>query len=322
MRMGPPRTTQPSPSPNLGEAKLRLDWGGVRGRGNPDICRSGVPPSRRPPQGGRGRAANGRSLAAPAALLLAGLLLSACSGNTSLSTAGVGTPEGAATSGAFSDGASATSSDTPFQPFGSIPDPSEGARKVIATPSVAEIMMTGTLPEMSLGRADAPVTIVQYASLTCPHCRAFHRETFPEFKRAYIDTGKVRYILREFPIGKQSGNATIALRCAPPDKYFTLYGKFMEQQASWVSQEVRLEPIFAVAKQVGMTQPQFESCLKNQAMIDGLKWVKERGRTLGIIGTPNFFVQGKLVKKTLAMSDIRELVDPLLSAPKAASIAQ
>lgn len=259
---------------------------------------------------------------APAALILAGLLLSACSGNGSLSTAGTGAAAPGVAGGAFPESASATSSDTPFSPFGSLPDPSEGGRKIIENPTVADVMMTGTLPEMSLGKPDASVTIVQYASLTCPHCRAFHRETFPEFKRAYIDTGKVRFVMREFPIGKQSGNATIALRCAPPDKYFTLYGKFMEQQSSWVSQEVRLEPIFAVAKQVGMTQAQFDSCLKNQAMIDGLKWVKDRGRTLGIIGTPNFFVQGKLVKKTLTMSDMRELVDPLLSAPRAASVAQ
>ncbi|WP_295556376.1 DsbA family protein [uncultured Hyphomicrobium sp.] len=263
---------------------------------------------------------------APAAMLLAVLVLSGCSSNSSssLSTAGVApTAAEAGTSSAYGDttGENKAGSE-PFSPFGAIPDPSEGGRKIIENPSVADVMTAGPLPEMSLGRPDAPVTIVQYASLTCPHCRAFHRETFPEFKRTYIDTGKVRYILREFPIGKQSGNATIALRCAPPDKYFTLYGKFMEQQTSWVSQEVRLEPIFAVAKQVGMTQAQFDSCLKNQAMIDGLKWVKERGRTLGIIGTPNFFVQGKLVKKTLTMSDIREMVEPLLSAPRSAAMAE
>jgi len=251
----------------------------------------------------------------PAALLAAGVMvLSACSSNTSLSTAGTG-------SAAPDAAASATSSDTPFNAFGAIPDPTEGARKIIENPTIADVMLAGPLPEMTLGRPDAPVTIVQYASLTCPHCRAFHRDTFPEFKRTYIDTGKVRFIMREFPIGKQSGNATIALRCAPPDKYFTLYGKFMEQQPAWVSQEVRLDPIFAVATQVGMTRAQFESCLENQAMIDGLKWVKERGRTLGVIGTPNFFVQGKLVKKTLTMSDIRDLVEPLLSAPRAASAA-
>jgi protein-disulfide isomerase len=259
--------------------------------------------------------------------LAACLLLAACSGNSpdlpALSAAGApSTSTDTATGSAFPDTGTPKSSDGPYDPFSTTPQSASGGREVIENPTIADVMAKAPLADMSLGNPNAPVTIVQYASLTCPHCRAFHRDVFPEFKRTYVDTGKVRYILREFPIGKQSGNATIALRCAPPDKYFTLYGKFMEQQASWVSQEVRLEPIFAVAKQVGMTQSQFDSCLKNQAMIDGLKWVKERGRTLGVIGTPNFFVQGKLVKKTLAMSDIREMVEPLLSQPRAAAVAQ
>ena len=150
----------------------------------------------------------------------------------------------------------------------------------------------------------------------------FHRDVFPELKRTYIDTGKVRFILREFPIGLQSGTATIAWRCAPPDTFFELYGKFLEQQARWVSQEVRRDPIFEIAKQVGMTRDQFDACYENQAMIDGLKWVKERGRQLGIIGTPNFFVAGKLVKETLTMSGIRERVDPLLGGRRSAAAAQ
>lgn len=261
-------------------------------------------------------------------VLTLGLIFSGCSGNDpsglpNLSAAGAATSADAASAGsAFPEAPGEASADSSsFNPFDAMPDSSRGGRQVIADPTLADVMETGSLPEMALGSPQAPVTIVLYASLTCPHCRAFHRDTFPELKRAYIDTGKVRFIMREFPIGKQSGNATIALRCAPPDKYFELYGKFMEQQAAWVSQEVRLDPIYAVAKQVGMTRPQFDSCLKNQAMIDGLKWVKDRGRTLGIIGTPNFFVQGKLVKKTLAMSDIREMVDPLLSSARAASVA-
>lgn len=263
-------------------------------------------------------------------LAVLGATLAGCSGNDAPTLASIGSPGAVAgvstdqsgSGAAFGDASTGSkpSSDA-FNPLANPTDSAPGGREVLQNPTVADVMMTGPLPEMSLGRPDAPVTIVQYASLTCPHCRAFHEQVFPEFKRTYIDTGKVRYILREFPIGKQSGNATVALRCASPDKYFDLYGKFMMQQASWVSQEVRIDPIYAVSKQVGMTRPQLDACLQNQAMIDGLKWVKERGRKLGVIGTPNFFVQGKLVKSTLTMKDIRDQVEPYLGASATASAA-
>ncbi len=219
------------------------------------------------------------------------------------------------------EGSRATPDVAAYNPFDQTPSTtSVGRREVIANPSVAEIMQAGPLPEMSLGRKDAPVTIVQYASMTCPYCRQFQIETLPVLKREYIDTGKIRYVLRaEFPIGKQSGLATIALRCAPPDKYFALYDKLMRQQATWVSQEVRPDPIFKVAQQVGMTRTQFDSCRENRGMIDALNGIKERGRTLGIIGTPNFFVDGKLVKSVIGIKDIREMVDPILAGRVAAS---
>ncbi|HRN89246.1 DsbA family protein [Hyphomicrobium sp.] len=258
----------------------------------------------------------------PLLALAATLALAACSGNSS-SLSNLATAEGGSSSSAFpgtSENSRSASSSVPA--FGDIPDGTSGGRQVIENPTNADIMATGTLPEMSLGNPDAPVTIIKYASLTCPHCRVFHRDVFPELKRTYIDTGKVRFILREFPIGLQSGTATVAWRCAPADKYFELYGKFLEQQARWVSQEVRRDPIFDVAKQVGMTRRQFDACYENQAMIDGLKWVKDRGRQLGIIGTPNFFVAGKLVKETLTMSGIRERIDPLLSSGQRSAAAQ
>lgn len=215
-----------------------------------------------------------------------------------------------------------TSKDNPagYNPLTDTPDPTAGARQVIENPTLQEVLAPDPdIAEMALGRADAPVTIIKYMSLTCPYCRAFHRDVFPQLKREYIDTGKVRFVLRDFPIGKTSGTATIALRCARPEQYFSLYGKLLDQQASWVSQEVRLDPIFAVAQQVGMTRPEFDSCMQNQAMIDALKRMKDRGRTLGIIGTPNFFIQNQRVKSTLTMADIRSKVDPLLNGSPAAS---
>jgi protein-disulfide isomerase len=255
-------------------------------------------------------------------LALISVALAGCAGEPpGLGAASTNVSTEAIASGtAFSDPATgAASKDESINPFADPSATAQGGREVIAEPSVADIMQPGTLPEMALGRADAPVTIVQYASLTCPHCRHFHLETFPELKRTYIDTGKVRYVLREFPIGKQSGNATVALRCAKPGKYFDLYGRFMKEQASWVSQEVRLDPIFAIAKQVGMTRAEFDACLQNQGMIDALKWVKERGRKLGIIGTPNFFLAGKLIKTELTIADIKAAVEQRPSAPAAAA---
>jgi protein-disulfide isomerase len=199
-----------------------------------------------------------------------------------------------------------------FNPFSTDPETIVGGRDVIANPTVADVMLIGGLPEMSFGRADAPVTLIKYASLTCPYCRKFMADTYPTFKREYVDTGKVRFIIREFPIGKASGTATVALRCAPADKYLALYEKFLTQQAAWVSQEVRLDAIGKVASQVGITGEQLDGCLKNQALVSQLNWVKERGRKLGVIGTPNFFLNGRLIKSVIGMPEIRAMVDPLL----------
>ena len=135
-----------------------------------------------------------------------------------------------------------------YNPFNEQPASSVGRREVMENPSIADVMQAGELPEMALGRKDAPVTIVQYASMTCPYCRQFQIETFPVFKqRVHRHRQGALHPAAEFPIGKQSGLATIALRCAPPDKYFVLYDKLMRQQATWVSQEVRPDPIFKVA---------------------------------------------------------------------------
>ena len=249
------------------------------------------------------------------ALLALSATLTGCGGDAPalLTPSGATADTGESTTGQIVTG---TPDKPAFNPFSDRSESDSPVREVMQSPSRAEVMKAGPLPEFSIGRADAPVTIIKYMSLTCQYCRRFQAETFPVLKREYIDTGKVRLVIREFPIGKSSGNATIALRCAPIEKFLPLYEKFLAQQSAWVSQEVRPDAIFKVAQQVGMTRAEFDTCLKNQAMIDGLKWVKDRGRQLGIIGTPNFFVEQRLVKKVIGIKEIREIVDPLLAAKK------
>lgn len=257
------------------------------------------------------------ALAMSAALAVAG-----CTGDSaSLLTPSIGTATSSDAKDASPYGVTTASAKTPFNPFAPEGSSSEPRREVIANPTLADVLKQGPLPEYSLGQPNAPVVMVMYMSLTCPHCRRFMAETFPVLRKEYVDAGKVRLIVREFPIGKTSGNATIALRCAPMDKYLTLYRKFMEQQSAWVSQEVRPEAIMKVASQVGVTRAQYDACVKNQPMIEGLKWVKERGRDLGVIGTPNFFIGNRLYKSVLTMPEIRAILDPMLAGRRSADSA-
>src|SRR5262245_17796943 len=132
--------------------------------------------------------------------------------------------------------------------------------KATYVPPPAGPMGPGPLGERVLGKPNAPVTVIEYVSLTCPHCANFQKHLFPRVKKEFIDTGRVRYIVREFPIGHTSGTAAIINRCAPEDKYFFLLNQFLTRQPEWVSQEVRPDAIYAVAKSSGMTREAFDKC--------------------------------------------------------------
>jgi protein-disulfide isomerase len=128
-------------------------------------------------------------------------------------------------------------------------------------------------------------------------------------KKEFIDTGKVRYIVREFPIGHTSGTAAIINRCAPEDKYFFLLNQFLTRQPEWVSQEVRPDAIYSVAKSSGMSRETFDKCLSNQTIIDGLTEVKQRGRQFGVIGTPTFFINGRKAQGEVTFDEIKALIE-------------
>ncbi len=146
------------------------------------------------------------------------------------------------------------------------------------TVPAAELMKPDALPEMIMGNDKAPVTVIEYASMTCPHCAHFQETTFPELKKRYIDTGKVRYIFREFPLDNLAAAAFMLARCAgkdDKDKYFALIDTLFQQQRQWAV-EKPLPPLLAIAKQAGFTEEFFKSLPRESA---GARWHRKRAQT-------------------------------------------
>jgi protein-disulfide isomerase len=158
-----------------------------------------------------------------------------------------------------------------------------------------ELMQPGPLPELVLGKEDAPITVVEYASMTCSHCANFHTKVFPAVKEKYIDTGKVRFIMREFPLDKLAVAASMLARCAGGDKTFPLISALFAKQEEWAF--VRGNPVpelFKIAKQAGFTQESFDKCLTDQKLMDDIVKIRSRAAdSFGVGSTPTFFINGK-----------------------------
>src|SRR5215213_7038778 len=181
-------------------------------------------------------------------------------------------------------------------------------------PSAADLGKQGPLGDVVMGDANAPVTIIEYASMTCSHCAAFHNTTYPELKKRYIDTGKVRFILREFPLDPLAASAFMLARCAGDGKYYPVIDAFFHSQSQWAVQKP-LEPMLAVAKQAGFTKESFESCLTNQKMLDGIEWTRNRAtEKFGVNSTPTFFINSKIVRGAMSIDELSKQIDPLIKA--------
>lgn len=183
------------------------------------------------------------------------------------------------------------------------------------TVPTAELMKPEALPDMVMGDDKAPVTIIEYASMTCPHCAHFQETTFPELKKRYIDTGKVRYIFREFPLDNLAAAAFMLARCAGADdknKYFALVDTLFRQQRQWAV-EKPIPPLMAIAKQVGFTEQSFQACLANQKMLDGIESVRQRAiKEFKVQSTPTFFINGTSYPGAMSIDEMAKLIDPYL----------
>ena len=181
------------------------------------------------------------------------------------------------------------------------------------------LMKKAALPDMVMGEANAPVTIVEYASMTCPHCAHFQETTFPELKKRYIDTGKVRYIFREFPLDNLAAAAFMLARCAgelDSSKYYAMIDTMFAQQRTWAV-EKPIPPLMAIAKQAGFTEKSFDECLANQKLLNGIEDVRQRAiKDFQVESTPTFFINGTRKVGALTLDEMTKVIDPLLAAKK------
>jgi protein-disulfide isomerase len=177
---------------------------------------------------------------------------------------------------------------------------------------VDSLMSIATLPDLAQGSPSAPVTIVEYASMTCAHCAAFHDATWPELKRKYVDTGRARFILREFPLDPLAAAAFMLARCAGPDKRNLIVDALFTQQKSWAFVDKPVEPLLALVKSFGFTQADFESCLSNQELYDQVNQSRERAEAaFNIDSTPTFFVNGRKLTGALSLAEFDTVIAPL-----------
>ncbi len=188
---------------------------------------------------------------------------------------------------------------------------------------MAEVLKPGPLPEMQLGKDDAPITVVEYMSMTCPHCAHFHATTFDPIKEKYVDTGKVRFIIREFPFDPAATAAFMLARCNPSkpgelataDQYFPMISMLFKQQRAWAAPgdgNVR-NALMQAVKIAGFSQESFNACLTNQKLLDDVNATMQRGaKDFQVNSTPTFIINGERYSGDMTVENMSALFDGLL----------
>ena len=185
-------------------------------------------------------------------------------------------------------------------------EPASGPTRKAATPKVGP-------DETIFGDPDAPVTIIEYASLTCPHCAAFHNDTLPELEAAYLDTGKVRLVYRDFPLDRSAVFATVMVRCADPSRAEGYIEVLYKMQESWATAANPVEALARIGRLGGLSQERFEACLSDQSLIDSILNSRlEATRQFGVNVTPSFIINGKTYTGAMSFEQFESILRPLL----------
>lgn len=172
-------------------------------------------------------------------------------------------------------------------------DPSATSPNASSSGGALALLSPGPLPEMAAGNKDAKVTIVEYASMSCPACAQFHKTVYPEIKKKYVDTGKVYFIFREFPLNTAAMAGSMLARCVPADKSKDLVAELFNRQSEWLIDGDPVEKLFGVVKQAGFTRAAFDKCLDDKVLYEKIMTIKQRGdKQFGVTATPSFFING------------------------------
>ncbi len=187
-------------------------------------------------------------------------------------------------------------------------------RQAIAEPEAeGALMQPGPLPEKAFGASDAPVTVIEYASLTCHHCKNFHVGSWPTIKERYVDTGKVRFILREFPLDPLATAGFMLARCSGDMKWYAVVDTLFRKDDDWAHAADPVEGLFSVMRQTGMGREAFEACLSDQKLLDAIGEIADRGKAAGVDATPTFFINGRKQSGVLTPEEFAAIVDPLIA---------
>jgi protein-disulfide isomerase len=179
--------------------------------------------------------------------------------------------------------------------------------------SVQDLSVQGPLGDVALGPETAKVNIVEYASLTCSHCAAFHKTTWPELKKRYLDTGKVRFTLREFPLDPLATAGFMLARCDGNAKYYPVSDLLFDQQRNWAFTDKPLDALRAMMRQAGFSQEKFDACLRDQKLYDAVNAVKNRGvEQFNVDSTPTFFINGQRHAGNMSIDELEKVIKPLL----------
>jgi protein-disulfide isomerase len=178
--------------------------------------------------------------------------------------------------------------------------------------SVLELEAKGPLDDIPLGSESAPVTIIEYASMTCPHCAAFEVQVFPKLKEKYIDTGKVRYIMREYPLDRLAAAAFMLARCAGPEKYNPMIETLFQEQQKWAVRDP-IPPLLAIAKQAGFNQQSFDACINDTALLNKIQQVRDRATTkFKVEATPTFYINGEKYSGEISIEELDKKIQAYL----------